>query len=375
MPRHETLHAAANGSGARAHSLAAYLKTPAGSPSETETVIDGDVVLTSRVRLARNLAGHPFPHQASGVDLRRVAHKIKRAAREGGPPVSDLAVVGLAQLSPRDRWDLVNARRISPDLARGPVANRFALLDENGTLGLFINEEDHLRLQAVVAGNAPLAALRRAEAAQAGLARRIAFAHDTVRWGYLTASLGNVGTGMRLSLLLHLPALSFLGRVNDALRAAHVLGISVRAAHGEHSAPAGDLFQVSNAVSWGLTSEHIAGRVAPVADYLVAAERAARREVEDTHRQKVLTNAQLAWKTIQSADRIASPEALRLLSALRLCAASNLASGPTDATFPGLLFDLRTAEGGGAEAAQESRDAIARAAKLRNALRPFWSGE
>jgi hypothetical protein len=101
------------------------------------------------------------------------------------------------------------------------------------------------------------------------LRARLTYARD-VRWGYLTASLGNVGTGLRLSLLVHLSALAFLGRLPDTLRAAQHLGISVRGAHGEHSLAAGDLYQVSNAVTFGLEPSHIAGRIRPVAEYLVS---------------------------------------------------------------------------------------------------------
>lgn len=360
--------------------LAPYLKTPAALP-RGNAFPDGDVVISSRARLARNLVGFPFPHQASSLELRRVAHQIKRAAREGGFPVHDLVTVGLSQLSLRDLADLVNARRISPDLAHGPLANRFALLDENGSLSAFIGEEDHLRLQAVVPGNAPGDALRAVQEADACFARRLFYARDTLQWGYLTASLGNVGTGLRLSLLLHLPSLQFMGRLNDALRAAHVLGISVRASHGEHSAPAGDLFQVSNAVTWGLTTSHIAGRVQPVADYLVAAERAARREVAEAFAEKAIARAQTAWETVEKAERLSGEEALDALSHLRLCSACGLARGagqavgPDERVFAHLLADLRTGATANAPSheaqAMESRDAIARPAKLRRVLRPF----
>ena len=353
--------------------LPAYLKTPVGSGENGLPAPDGDVALFSRARLARNLGGHPFPARASDLEMRRVAHKIKRAAREGGFPLSDLVPVGLSHLPARDISDLVNARRISPDLAWGPHTNRFALLDEAGEISVFINEEDHLRIQTVVAGNAPEAALSLAQNADTAFAQRLSYARDTLQWGFLTASLGNVGTGLRLSVLLHLPALSFLDRLEAALSAAHVLGISVRAGHGENSRPAGDLFQVSNAVTWGLTTEHIAHRIAPVAAYLVSAEREARREVARFHAARLTDLARAAWQTVEVAERLSPSDALHLLSTLRLFAACGFVSGPNEQIFAHLLSDLRTASAPLTVAgAGEARDAIARPAKLRVALRLFF---
>ena len=354
--------------------LPAYLKVPvsAGAGSAPDT----DVVLYCRARLARNLAGHPFPHRASDVEMRRVAHKIKRAARDGGFPLSDLVPVSLSHLSARDRDDLVNARRISPDLAYGPPTNRFALLDEKGEMGVFVNEEDHLRLQTVQAGNAPAETLAKAQIADTAFARRLTYARDELQWGFLTASLGNVGTGLRLSVLLHLPALAFLGRLHEALQAAHVLGISVRAGSGEHGTIAGDLFQVSNAVTWGLTAAHIAGRVVPVADYLTEAERSARRDLAEQKAGGVIENARAAWQKVETAERLSAEGALNALSRLRLCAACGKAAGPDARLFAALLTDLRVfhapalAGVGGAE----NREAIARPAKLRVALRSFFDG-
>jgi protein arginine kinase len=362
-------------------SLAAYLKTPAWAVAG-EAVPDGDVVLSSRARLARNLGGFSFPGRASERDLRRVAQEVRRAALADTERLGDLAVVAVAPLSARDRADLVDARRISPELADGG-ANRYALLDDEGVLSLFINEEDHVRVQALAAGNAPSAALRSAEDADQRLARRLVYARDT-RWGYLTTALSNVGTGLRLSVLAHLPALAFLGRLAETLKAAECLGISIRGAHGERSQAVGDLYQVSNAVTYGLTTAHIAGRVRPVVDYLVAAERTARREVAERHAAAVTQAAHDAWTCIERAERLDAADSLRLLSRLRLTAASGLtplgghAPAPSAPLFAELVADLRTGAGLVALDATQSpapasvRDAIQRPAKIRSALRHFY---
>jgi len=179
------------------------LKAPvwAGVAGTREPVPDGDVIVSARARLARNLADLPFPARASETDLRRVARSIRQAAHADTGRLLDLLPVEIASLSARDRAELVDARRISPELAAGG-AERYALLDGSGCVGLFINEEDHLRLQTLVPGNAPHSALSNALDVEARLGARLRWAHDPEKWGYLTASMSNTGTGLRLSVLL-----------------------------------------------------------------------------------------------------------------------------------------------------------------------------
>lgn len=359
--------------------LAAYLKTPAWASTLSPTTPDGDVVLSARARLARNLTEFPFPGQASERDLRRVAQEIRRAALADTERLADLYAISIASLSTRDRAELVDARRISPTLAEGG-SHRHCLLDEAGALSIFINEEDHIRIQAVVPGNDTRAALRSAEDADARLARRLTFAHHA-QWGYLTTALSNVGTGLRLSALVHLPALSFLGRLAATLEACHHLDISVRGAHGEHSQAVGALYQVSNAVTFGVQPSHLAGRVKPVVDYLAAAEREARREVGDTHADRVLQIARDAWNRVEGADRLDAAESLNLLSLLRLAAAAGLIpvagriAAPSAALFASLVADLRTGVGLTQSATAQPasvRDAIQRPARIRTALRATY---
>lgn len=356
--------------------LAGYLKTPAWA---TGNGPDADVVLAVRARLARNLAAFPFPSRASDRDLRRVAQEVRRAALADTERLADLSPVAIARLGGRDKADLVDARRISPELAWAGT-NRWALLDEPGYLSVWVNEEDHVRIQALAGGNATADVLRAAEDADKRLARRLAWARDE-RWGFLTASLGNVGTGLRLSVLAHLPALAFLKRLPETLRAAHHLGISIRGAHGEHSLAAGDLYQVSNAVTFGLEPSHIAGRICPVADYLIAAERAARREVADSHAARAVEASRAAWTRIERADRLAADVALDLLSRLRLAASAQLtplgghAPAPDATLFATLVAELRTGAGlarPANNAPPSVQDAIQRPAKIRTALRHFY---
>ncbi len=363
------------------------LKAPVwtGVAGTREPVPDGDVIVSARARLARNLADLPFPARASETGLRRVARSIRQAAHADTGRLLDLLPVEIASLSARDRAELVDARRISPELAAGG-AERYALLDGSGCVGLFINEEDHLRLQTLVPGNAPHSALSNALDVEARLGARLRWAHDPEKWGYLTASMSNTGTGLRLSVLAHLPALVFLDRLDRVFDAAAQLGVSVRGAHGENSVAAGDLFQVSNAQTLGVTVAHTAGRVRGFADILVRDERLARREVAgDRKRRDRATRAALAaWEKVEGAERLSARDALEMLSALRLCAACALlpwgrgyqiTAAPDERLFARLLAELRTGAGlTGSEGASALRDAIGRPALLRSALAPFYTG-
>lgn len=371
--------------------LAPYLKPPvwaslpraASAPPDATHGPDGDVVLSSRARLARNVAGFRFPGRADERDLRRVAQEVRRAALADTERLADLPAIPVDALSVRERDELEDARRISPELAAGGP-HRYALLDDEGVLSIFVNEEDHVRIQSLAPGAGMRAALLSAEDADARLARRLRYARHP-RWGHLTASLSNMGTGLRVSALVHLPALALLGRLEQTLDAARQLGISIRGAHGEHSVAAGDLYQVSNGVTLGLSTDHIEGRVRPMVDYLVGAERAARRDAGGSRGAagQIVDEARQAWRYVEGADRLSARVALEVLSRLRLAAACGLSPGdgtpePGDALFTALVVDLHTgrglADGDGATAgrphAAALREAIQRPAKLRSALRP-----
>jgi protein arginine kinase len=363
------------------------LKTPAwaGVATDAENVPDGDVIISARARLARNINGYPFPSRANDVELRRVAQAVRQAAHADTGRLLDLIPIEMASLPPRDRAELVDARRISPDLASGG-AERYALLDTAGRISIFVNEEDHIRMQALAPGNTPQAALRDVQDVEARLACRLKWAQDAEKWGYLTASMSNTGTGLRLSVLAHLPALVFLNRLDRVFDAAKQLGVSVRGAHGEHSLAAGDLFQVSNEQTLGISVENTAGRVRSFADILVRDERTARRELagDRGRRDRALKAARFAWDRTNSLEKLSARDSLEILSALRLCAACGLlpwryeyqiTAAPDDRLFAHLLAELRTGGGlTGSEGSAALRDAIGRPALLRSALAPIYIG-
>lgn len=316
---------------------------------------DRDVVLSTRARLARNLAGAPFPERCDEATLRRCANAVRRAARADSDRLADLEAVNVASLTDRERAALVGGQRISSDLASaGP--ERWALLDAAGVLSVLVNEEDHVRIQAVLPGCAPDAALRRADDCAVRLGHTLEYACVPERWGYLTASPSNLGTGLRVSVLVHLPALGMTGGREERLRAAHDLDTAIRGLYGEGSDSSGDLFQVSNAVAFGRSAAALADRVRGVARYLVSEERAARERLRTDPR---VDRALEAARGALSAPRLTPGEALDILSAFRLAALLGRVPGPDDAAFARLVRELRP----GSDA-----DDMRRAARLRGAL-------
>lgn len=326
---------------------------------------DRDIALTARARLARNILGLPFPSRASEEQLRRGAQLIRQAAaarKDSLPPIEPHA---LKRLTEEDRANLVAAQRLSPTLANGDLTERWVLLDRGGATSLLVNEEDHLRLQQVIAGSDVRSAAAQAQAIAQVLEEEVRFS-KTERWGYLTASLGNIGTGLRISVLVHLPGMAARQRLGDELAVAYDLDTAVRGLHGEGSETWGDLYQISNRISYGRTERELTDRVEGTARHLITEERAARRILGLMHAGFVKTQARTRREQLLSAETLTTQEALQILSGLRLAAACELTEGPGPTVFARMVASLWESEKMVGQRAQ-----IARAAILREAMRPY----
>ncbi|HVE13779.1 MAG TPA: ATP--guanido phosphotransferase [Elusimicrobiota bacterium] len=233
-----------------------------------------EVVLSSRVRLARNVRGLPFPGHASG----RVLGEVLAAAREAAAKARSLgkaAWIELADVDEVDREFLIERRLISALLAREP-RQRAVAVGERELLSVMVNEEDHLRLQAVDSGLCLEELLRHGLALEEELGRTIPYAvHPRLR--HLTACPTNVGTGLRASCLMHLPALSLTGRLGPLLDELAPAGMTARGIHGEGTQVLGDLYQISNAVTLGHSEARIVAAVSKRVEALARRELDARR--------------------------------------------------------------------------------------------------
>jgi protein arginine kinase len=276
---------------------------------------ESDIVISSRIRLARNLAAFPFCNRASGYQKGEIEGLVK----EHVPRLEldpRLAYLGLAALSTLDRQMLVERQLISRELAaaEGP---RGVALGPQETVSLMVNEEDHLRLQVMRSGFALDEAWQQIDRVDDLLEQRLSYAFSD-DFGYLTACPTNVGTGMRASVMLHLPALEYTKQIEKVFRALQKINLAVRGLYGEGSRPAGHFYQISNQVTLGKSETTILNDNHSVIPQIITYERQARTLWLRDNRQGLQDKVSRAHGTLCSATMMTSEETMELLSYVRL---------------------------------------------------------
>jgi len=276
---------------------------------------ESDVVLTSRIRLARNLADRPFPARLNRSAQQAVVDDVRAGCEATVFKAS--RCIDVSALRKLERQFLVERHLISPELACMEGA-RAVIVHDDDPMALMINEEDHVRLQVFEPGLSLGRAWNRADRVDSQLGEKLPFAFDA-EWGYCTRCPTNVGTGMRSSCLVHLPALRLTGDLQPVLDDLRPMGVSARGFYGEGTKATGDLFQLSNTASLGNTEEEIIGKVKEVVQSLVRFERRA-REALATAKNGALTEdgVHRAWGILRNARLISYDEAMTMLSRIRL---------------------------------------------------------
>lgn len=287
-----------------------------------------DVVISSRVRVARNLAGFPFMPTAGRVDRAQILEMCKR--RLLALPVGEgrrVLFVDLHTASHDERDLLVERQLISRNHAKGKLSTATGGPDEPRGVGIvlpdervsvMVNEEDHLRLQSIRGGLALEECLADVDAVDDELEKGLDFAFHP-RFGYLTACPTNVGTGLRLSVMLHLPGLKMTGELEKATRAAHDMGLAVRGFHGEGSEAAGEFYQVSNQTTLGKSDALLLREMGEeIIPRLVGYERHARAKLLGDRRASTHDAVSRALGLLRHARIMRSAEAMELLGMVRL---------------------------------------------------------
>ena len=330
---------------------------------------DADVILSTRARLARNVNNMPFPGHASALELQSVAKQALSASKTPDKGQPHLRPVDIGKLSDTDKAALVDSHLISwQHASAGP--HRWALVDDRHTVSVMVNEEDHLRLQAILPGLQLDASRTIAESLDDLFGAHLDYAYHT-QYGFLTSSLGNCGTGLRMSVMAHLPGLAMSGKLPDALQAARTLGGAVRGLYGEHSNAVGDVYQISNAVSIGLSERQISARLAAAATFLSTDEQAARELLLRHRRSEIEDKITDAQGQLQSAEKLSAPQAMEILSILRLGAQMTMPTGMTNRVFNELLASMRigTQYVSGEKAQQTFYEETRRPSLIRNKMR------
>lgn len=277
---------------------------------------NSDVVLASRIRLARNLRGLPFPHnldekQSLGLldTVKSVVSKLDSAWK--------LQMVELRQLDALDRQVLVEKHLASPLLISEPIRYEALATDERERISLMVAEEDHLRLQVLLPGLDLSEAWNVANRLDDGLESGLDYAFDA-QSGYLTAYPTNLGTGLRASVMVHLPALVLTRQAGPVFTALAQMGMVVRGLYGEGSEAQGSIFQISNQVSLGRAEEEIVHNLTIVAEQVVGRERLAREQLDKNASVALGDRVGRAFGILAHCQVLTSEEAIRLLSETQL---------------------------------------------------------
>ncbi len=275
-----------------------------------------DIVISSRIRLARNVAGFPFLSRCARQDRQVLESRLRDTILAAGISPKTL-YVDLQQASDIERQLLVERHLISKPHAAAEGARGVAV-SEDETVSIMVNEEDHLRLQVLRSGLQLEEVWEQINRIDDTLESKLDFAFHP-RFGYLTACPTNVGTGIRVSVMLHLPALKLIGEIEKVFRAAKDMHLAVRGLYGEGTEATGDFYQISNQATLGKSEEEIIHEFKHlVIPKIIEYEQQARRLLLNERTVQLDDKVHRALGTLRCARLLSSEEVLFLLSHLRL---------------------------------------------------------
>ncbi len=295
---------------------------------------EGDVVISTRVRLARNLPRMPFPACMNPEQKRQAAEAVVKAL-----PEETFRVIDMHELPHITALSLVERHLISPEFSRQEEGSVLCL-SEDESVSLMIGEEDHLRIQVMRPGLDLDSAYRAADELDTALDSRLHFAFDD-RLGYLTQCPTNLGTGMRASMMLHLPALQEGGAIQQLANTVSKLGLTIRGLYGEGSKPEGAIYQLSNQVTLGISESAAIENLKGIAAQIIREERAGREELcRNPHFEDRV------WRSLgilRTARLLRGDEFMSLISNLRVGVALGMIEGLSLDQISGLIGDAQPA--------------------------------
>ncbi|MFC4025696.1 protein arginine kinase [Oceanobacillus longus] len=278
---------------------------------------DKDIVMSSRIRLARNFANVSYPILADQEKLEEIRSFFEEEyAHQSFQSYENLEFVSIPELTPVEKSVLVEKHLISPHLVKFTQQGA-ALISQNEQVSVMINEEDHIRIQVYFPGLQLKKALEHAFNFDDWLEEKVNYAFDETK-GYLTSCPTNVGTGMRASVMMHLPALAMSNQINRMIPAISQLGLVVRGIYGEGSEALGNIFQISNQITLGKSEYDIIEDLGSVVNQLIEHERTARTHIVERSEMKLQDRIFRSYGVLQYSRIIDSKEASRCISDVRL---------------------------------------------------------
>ncbi len=329
---------------------------------------DLDVAVSSRVRLARNFADIPFSAKMTSKHQNALIKRMQGI-------ISDYTAYGklmfadIATMHPVDRVSLMERHLISPDLAESK-GNSGAFINEKENVSIMVNEEDHIRIQAIFSGIMLEKAYRICDEIDSIIAEKADYAFDN-KYGYLTSCPTNIGSGMRASVMLHLPALVMTGFLKSILESCTKLGVTVRGIYGENSDAVGDMFQVSNQITLGRKDDETISSIDAICKQIIDREKALRLQLYRQNIYKFEDRIFRSYGVLENARILSTQECFKLLSDVRLGVSMGIINDVNILTLNEILVFSQPAtlqKIAGKQLNQEERDAK-RAELIRNKLK------
>ncbi|MGI6123840.1 MAG: protein arginine kinase [Acetivibrionales bacterium] len=278
---------------------------------------DSDIVMSSRVRLARNFEAYPFPQRSSIEVQKSIINETCNALFKGRPEFRDsLFLFRFKDLQPIQRQILVEKHLVSKELAESSLETG-AIISEDEQISIMINEEDHLRIQCLAAGMQLDKAFELCNSIDDTISEKIDYAFND-KIGYLTSCPTNVGTAIRVSIMLHLPALTMTGYIRAFLESCGKLGLAVRGLYGENTEAHGSMYQLSNQITLGKSEKDIVESIKSIGYQIIEQERLLRQELLKKNKKKFEDRIMRSYGILKFSRILTSEEALKRLSDIRL---------------------------------------------------------
>lgn len=324
---------------------------------------ENDVVLSSRIRLARNVADYPFDSKLDKTSAEEIIEKVRKALGRGYKETD------MSKASSLEARSLVEKHLVSREFAEKKLPHAL-FSDEKRGIWIMVCEEDHIRLQAIRPGLALEEALEAAEETDSLLDEGLNIAFDE-KLGYLTHCPTNLGIAMRASAMLHLPALTLTHAIKPLTTQLANMGLTIRGAFGEGTEPEGDLYQISNSVTMGITEEDTVKKLSDAVREIASREREARKRLHKEYGAKLEDRLMRSYGIMKYAHAISSSEFLKYYSDLRFAVSLGLLTDLTYEKLGQLMADVLpsnlTLESGEKALDGQARDVL-RAKKIRETL-------
>jgi protein arginine kinase len=296
------------------------------------------IVVSSRVRIARNIAEHPFPSKMNVDEGKEIRDLVNNEFKND----KKMRIYYPESISAVEQENLVEKHMISPQFINDNNLVKGLLINEKGSLSIMVNEEDHLRIQSILPGLNLLKCYDEVSAVDSYLEKKFNYAYDT-QFGYLTSCPTNIGTGIRASVMLHLPGLVKTRNISKSLNAIAKLGLVARGIYGEGSEAMGNMFQISNQITLGRSEEEIIQNLNNIVNRLVDQERNAREYLYKEFMVNFEDNVGRALGVLKNCRKIDSNEAMQLLSEVRVGSEMNVVVNLDAAMLNKLIHDIQPA--------------------------------